>query len=43
MGAYTCQFGTVHKMCRCPTPHSIPCPTPDKCSETRYIGEAPEA
>jgi len=35
MGAYTCQFGTVHKMCRCPTP--------DKCSETRYIGEAPEA
>lgn len=30
MGAYTCQFGFVHKMCRCPTPHTIRC---DKVSE----------
>lgn len=28
MGAYTCQFGVVHKVCRCPTPHRIKCDTP---------------
>lgn len=31
MGAYTCEFNVVHKVCRCPTPHTIKCPTPDKC------------
>jgi len=30
MGAYTCQFGVVHKTCRCPTPHTIAC---DKVNE----------
>ncbi len=25
MGAYTCEFGIVHKTCRCPTPHTIKC------------------
>lgn len=25
MGAYTCQYGVVHKMCRCPEPHTIQC------------------
>jgi hypothetical protein len=29
MGAYTCQFGVVHKMCRCPKPHKISCNTPE--------------
>lgn len=30
MGAYTCEFGVVHKMCRCPTPHTIKCDVPDE-------------
>jgi len=25
MGAYTCEYGVVHKVCRCPTPHTIKC------------------
>lgn len=25
MGAYTCEFGVVHKMCRCPTQHFVKC------------------
>jgi hypothetical protein len=29
MGAYTCQFGFVHKVCRCPTPHTIVCDRPN--------------
>lgn len=29
MGAYTCEFGVVHKTCRCPEPHTIKCTTPD--------------
>ncbi len=33
MGAYTCQFGFVHKVCRCPTPHTIAC---DKVAEHGY-------
>lgn len=28
MGAYTCEFGVVHKVCRCPTPHTIKCDVP---------------
>lgn len=28
MGAYTCEFGVVHKVCRCPTPHTIKCDKP---------------
>lgn len=28
MGAYTCQYGYIHKMCRCPTPHTMVCDTP---------------
>lgn len=30
MGAYTCEFGVVHKVCRCPKPHTIKC---DKVAE----------
>lgn len=37
MGAYTCQHGTVHRMCRCPEPHTIACPSPDLCSP--YVGK----
>lgn len=25
MGAYTCEYGIVHKVCRCPMPHKIKC------------------
>lgn len=28
MGAYRCEFGIVHKVCRCPTPHTIKCDRP---------------
>lgn len=28
MGAYTCEFGVVHRMCRCPEPHTIKCDVP---------------
>ena len=30
MGAYTCEFGVVHSMCRCPTPHAIKCDVPEE-------------
>ena len=30
MGAYTCEFGIVHKRCRCPQPHTIKCDVPDQ-------------
>lgn len=30
MGAYTCQFGVVHKRCRCQTPHTIVCDIPEQ-------------
>lgn len=30
MGAYTCQFGVVHKRCRCPKPHTMKCDVPDE-------------
>jgi hypothetical protein len=36
MGAHKCQFGTTHKMCRCPKEHAINCPTPDECKEKAY-------
>lgn len=30
MGAYTCEFGVVHRMCRCPKPHTIKCDKVDE-------------
>lgn len=30
MGAFTCEFGVVHKTCRCPTPHTIKCDKPQE-------------
>lgn len=30
MAAYTCEYGYVHKMCRCPTPHKIRCDVPNE-------------
>lgn len=32
MGAHTCQYGTVHKTCRCLKQHTMNCPTPDRCA-----------
>lgn len=37
MGAYTCQFGIVHKMCRCPTPHTIVCDAPLEHGGTSHL------
>lgn len=39
MGAYTCEFGVVHKVCRCPTPHTIKC---DKVEEHSGAGYEPK-
>lgn len=39
MGAYTCEFGVVHKVCRCPTPHTIKC---DKVAEHSGSGYEPK-
>jgi hypothetical protein len=39
MGAYTCEFGVVHKVCRCPTPHTIKC---DKVAEHSGTGYVPK-
>jgi hypothetical protein len=40
MGAYTCEFGTIHKRCRCPIPHTISCPTPKECADREdYVGK----
>lgn len=39
MGAYTCEFGVVHKVCRCPTPHTIKC---DKVAEHSGTGYEPK-
>lgn len=39
MGAYTCEYGVVHKVCRCPTPHTIKC---DKVAEHSGIGYTPK-
>lgn len=30
MGAYTCEYGVVHKVCRCRTPHTISCNVPEE-------------
>lgn len=39
MGAYTCEYGVVHKTCRCPTPHTIRC---DKVEEHKDINYVPK-
>lgn len=39
MGAYTCEFGVVHKVCRCPTPHTIKC---DKVEEHKGHNHVPK-
>jgi hypothetical protein len=39
MGAYTCEYGVVHKVCRCPTPHTIKC---DKVAEHSGTGYTPK-
>lgn len=35
MGAWTCQYGTVHKRCRCPQEHKMTCPEPYVCRAKR--------
>ena len=37
MGAYTCQYGVVHKMCRCPTPHYINCDKVEEHSKNVFV------
>jgi len=37
MGAYTCEYGVIHKVCRCPTPHTIKCDTPMEHGGTPHI------
>lgn len=37
MGAYTCEFGIVHKTCRCPTPHTIKCDNPEEHKGVNYV------
>lgn len=39
MGAYTCEFGVVHKVCRCPDPHSIKCDVPSVHGGNPVTGE----
>lgn len=39
MGAYTCEFGVVHKVCRCPAPHTIRC---DKVEEHKDHNHVPK-
>lgn len=36
MGAYTCEYGIVHKTCRCPTPHTIKCDNAAEHAEQFY-------
>lgn len=33
MGHHICQYGVVHRTCRCPKEHRINCDTPDACKE----------
>jgi len=40
MGAYTCEFGKVHKRCRCHKAHTIKCNTPDVHAPNAYADEA---
>lgn len=37
MGAYTCEFGVVHKVCRCPTPHTIRCDKVEEHKGANYV------
>lgn len=37
MGAYTCEYGVVHKMCRCPKEHTIKCDQPVSHGGTAYV------
>lgn len=37
MGAYTCEFGVVHKVCRCPTPHTIKCDKVEEHKDANYV------
>lgn len=37
MGAYTCEFGVVHKVCRCPTPHTIKCDKVEEHKGANYV------
>ena len=36
MGAYTCEFGVVHKRCRCREAHTIKCDVPDEHKPETY-------
>ena len=38
MGAYTCEYGIVHKRCRCPQPHTIKC---DNATEHAWTTRVP--
>ena len=37
MGAYTCQYGVVHKRCRCPKPHTISCDKVEEHKGANYV------
>lgn len=37
MGAYTCEFGVVHRVCRCPKTHTIKCDKPDEHHNLEYV------
>lgn len=37
MGAYRCEFGVVHKVCRCPTPHTIKCDKVEEHKGHNYV------
>lgn len=41
MGAYTCEFGVVHKVCRCPTPHTVKCDVPSEHEAQAAVPVAP--
>jgi hypothetical protein len=40
MGAYTCEFGVIHKVCRCPTPHTIKCDVPEEHGKEKTVEES---
>ena len=37
MGAYACEFGVVHKVCRCPTPHTMVCDKVEEHKGNNYV------
>lgn len=39
MGAHKCEFGVVHKVCRCPESHTIKC---DKAAEHAFASPGPD-